>query len=241
MKVTPAEPELRSSARRVAIGHRLAHAAVRMTESHDPSSSPPSALEVLDAVSHAVRHAMQKVLASVDHARRIRGRPQAVALLGVEEGAREVEAALREGGDCLRPYTASSLERVPVRDLVRAVEREVSPRATQRRVRLELPGHEDGDLALRLDLEPVRRAVARLVEVAVSDASPGSTVRLTARRHDARFVELTVHDGEETCRVVRSRLLPSELARRVVEAHGGALRVDPGPPCAVRLLLPGPR
>ncbi|HUS64506.1 MAG TPA: HAMP domain-containing sensor histidine kinase [Kofleriaceae bacterium] len=144
-------------------------------------------------------------------------------------------------------------ERVAARVLLDAVAARWSTAAHAAGVELAV---ESDDASVTGDADALAVALGNLVANAVAHSSRGGAVRLAARRAEDG-VELTVADqGPGVAAADRDRIFQAfargrttadrrgdggvglglSVARRILEAHGGALHLDPAPPPGARFV-----
>lgn len=198
--------------------------------------------EVLAVVAHDVHGPVSTIAAAVPELER-------AIELGDTRQARELAARVRRAAE-----TASALsdpiERRPLElrpaifsaaELAQDAVRLAQAAAAARRVRIAV----DAPSALRVSCDHGRalEALSRLVANAIRFAPEGGTVavRVRADGKDARF---EVQDaGPRPSEGARDLVLPMDIAKRVVDAHGGRIAAEDGADGGALLwfTLPGER
>lgn len=218
---------------------------------------------LLGLLLHEIKNPLMSVLGALELALETEGLPEeAKELLGIaEKSARRIQELLRKAQDYLRLGQGVRLkgERVDLKELLRQVGEELRPLARRKGValRLVLPGREawvygDREWLYQAVLNVVHNAVKYSPEggrvvlrllvgrdrygVAVSDAGPGIPEEEQARVFEPFYRASTRGEAEGTG-------LGLALVKRVLEAHGGEVRLKSrlGRGSTFLLLLPRPK
>lgn len=201
---------------------------------------------LVQSLVHDLRNPLQAALFALAGARGgPRGQPPGEALGMLERKVREIDAILAEVHEYAQPWRPTRLP-FPAVELLHGARSAVLAGAAERGVELVV---DDVAAGFEVSVDPPRlkHALANLTWLAVEASPPGSRVTLRAGRDDdGRRAWLEVDDdrvappGAEAQaaatagRGARRRLA---ISHRIVEAHGGALRLERRAPQGLRARL----
>ncbi|MCO5169762.1 MAG: PAS domain-containing protein [Planctomycetes bacterium] len=197
---------------------------------------------LVQALVHDLRNPLQATLFALASARGgPRGQPALEALSTVERKVREIDAMLAEVHEVAQPWRPTLLP-FPAAELLHGARAAVHAGAAERGVELVV---DDAGAAFDVQVDPPRlkHALTNLAWLAVEASPPGGQVSLRAGRDGSGWWWLEVEDERAAApggaaqaaapsgRGARRRLA---IARRIVEAHGAALRLEGREPCGLR-------
>jgi signal transduction histidine kinase len=220
-----------------------------LTATFSPSLSQPHAL-FLGVLNHELRTSVASMLmsAQVLTHRSAPGSPEARAAQRILRSCEQLRQTLDALSDFTKVKLGAQLDIDRVSDDMGVLCRQaldaharIDP---ERKVRLT----SDGDLSGHWDQARIREAIQGLVANAARFASRGSPVTVAVDGHAADEVTITVHgDGTpidvETLRTIFDPVVRVEsenatyaglglglfIVRKIVDAHGGQVKVDAGP------------
>jgi PAS domain S-box-containing protein len=200
--------------------------------------------EMVAGIAHEVRNPLQHVSWGVTELRSVKHEPADVAseaLAKIERGMREIDAIVAEVLDYARPM---KLERITISaaDLLAAARDDLVGPARDAGVSLELDASSARD-EISVDALKVKQALVNLVRNAIEASPRGSHVLLRSRvGRGAMRLEV----ADEGCGLprdlgdkiylpfvttkVKGTGLGLAVVRRIVEAHSGALKLEPREP-----------
>jgi signal transduction histidine kinase len=202
-----------------------------------------------------IAHEVRNPLAALDLfagllSEELAGRPEAAHVSRIRSELAALTKVVEEFLDYARAR-APLREAVDLGQLLAEVADVAQPLATERHVSVTV----DGGGAARADREQLRRAAVNLVRNAVEAAPAASVVELVGRASDGEAVIEVADRGAGLSKEARERLfrpffttkehgtgLGLALAKKVADAHGGTLALDPrdGGGTVARLAIPAP-
>jgi PAS domain S-box-containing protein len=211
--------------------------------------------EMVAGIAHEVRNPLQGVSWGVNELRpHCKEGATKEALEKIAASTREIEAIVAEVLDYARPM---KLERIPfpVADLLESTREDVAAQAEAAGVSLEVERDGVTQEAV-LDALKIKQALVNLAHNAIEASSPGGRVRLQASGGTSSKDPLVLEVVDEGCGLpselgeriylpfvttkVKGTGLGLAVVRRIVEAHGGAMRLEPRRPkgTVARIELP---
>lgn len=214
--------------------------------------------QVLSVISHSTRNALQRTLACIDMAlRKLDGLPDVAKLLVT---AREAQTDVHRLLNQVRQYTAPiqlDLARIDLRQCWREAWNELSSLREGRQVELQ-EVDDGGNRLAAADLPLLRQAFQYLLENALAAVDDAVTVTVSCREGMTQgrpAIQVEIRDnGPGVDPEIVPRLfepffttrpkatgLGLPIVKRIVEAHGGAIALEPGYGTGLAVTLTIPR
>jgi PAS domain S-box-containing protein len=204
--------------------------------------------EMVAGIAHEIRNPLQGVLWGINELRTLCTDKSEVvqeALGKIERGSGDIEAIVAEVLDYARPMKPDLIS-FPVLDLLEAVREDASVHARGAGVAIEVDPTGASFEAV-FDALKIKQALVNLVRNAIEASPGGSRVVIGAKRTGERLTFDVADEGSGVSPAIRERIfvpfvttkvkgtgLGLAVVRRIVEAHGGTIRLDPREPRGTR-------